>query len=291
MQIHELYGKGRPVLSIEVFPPKTEKGMAHLKTWFGQVAPYRPGFISVTYGAGGGTRENTHQLCAYILENLGCEAMAHLTCVSHTREHIEEILASLKSMRIDNIMALRGDPPAGGVAFEPPAGGFRHAVELVRAITEHDHFSIGVAGYPEGHVEAPSYAADLAHQTAKIQAGAHLVITQFFLDNAHFLRWREDLHRAGVRVPLVAGVMPAQSLEQIVRFAGFCGVSIPEALRAGLARFEHDPASAFQFGIEYCRRQVEGLLAASVDGIHLYALNKIEPVQTIAPLMGPRNVP
>jgi methylenetetrahydrofolate reductase (NADPH) len=286
MHIHELYGKGRPVLSIEIFPPKTDKGMASLKAWLAEAAPYRPGYVSVTYGAGGGTRENTHHLCAHILQTMDCEAMAHLTCVSHTRGHVEAILDSLKAKGIQNIMALRGDPPAGEAAFEPPPGGYRHAVELVRAIAKHGQFTIGVAGYPEGHAEAPSYAADLEHQIAKIQAGAHLVVSQFFLDNAHFFRWREDLSRAGVGVPVIPGVMPAQSLQQIARFAGFCGVSIPEELRAGLSRFRDDPAAAAKFGIEYCQRQVGGLLAAGVDGIHLYALNKIEPVEAIAPMVG-----
>jgi methylenetetrahydrofolate reductase (NADPH) len=285
VHVRDLYGRGRPVLSVEIFPPKTDKGWAHLQSWLAEVGPYRPGFISVTYGAGGSTRENTHQLCVQIRDTLPCEAMAHLTCVAHTRERVQEILDSLKSKGIDNLMALRGDPPKGETSFVPPAGGFRHAIELVEIAARGGRFTIGVAGYPEGHVEAPSYSVDLARQVAKISAGGHLIVSQFFLDNRHFLRWRDDLRRAGVGVPVVAGVMPAQSLEQIARFAQFCGVEIPDGLRAGLARFDGDPDSAARFGIEFCQRQVEGLMAEAVDGIHLYALNKIEPVRAIAPMV------
>ena len=285
MQIRELYGWRRPVFSIEIFPPKTEAGIAHLKRWLAEAAAFGPDYISVTYGAGGGTRQSTHDLCAHIRAELPTESMAHLTCVSHTRDQIDELLGALHRRGIDNIMALRGDPPRGEPAFAPPPGGFRYAAELVRAIAARDHFCIGVAGYPEGHIEAPSYEADLRHQIEKIEAGAHLIVSQFFLENRHFLKWRDDLRGAGVTVPIVAGVLPAQSLEQITRFAGFCGVSVPEALKRELARFADDPESAAQAGIAYAQRQVEELLAAGIDGLHLYALNKLAPVQAIAPMV------
>jgi len=287
MRVRTLYGQGRPVFSIEIFPPKTDAGLAHLMSWLGQAAAFAPDFISVTYGAGGSTRESTHALCAHIASAHRIEAMAHLTCVAHTAGEIGALLDALSAQGIENIMALRGDPPRGAVAFAPPAGGFRYAADLVRVLAGQGRFTIGVAGYPEGHAEAPSYEADLRHQIEKIEAGAHLLVSQFFLHNERFWRWREDLRRAGVRVPVVAGVMPAQSLEQITRFAGFCRVAIPEDLKAGLARFADAPDSAAGFGIEYAQRQVEGLLAEGLDGLHLYALNKLAPVQAIAPLVKP----
>lgn len=285
MHVHTLYGQGRPVFSIEIFPPKTEAGMAHLKGWLAQAAALGPDFISVTYGAGGGTRESTHALCAHVRSALKVEAMAHLTCVAHTAREIGAMLDSLHAQGLDNIMALRGDPPRGATEFVAPEGGFRHAAELVQLLASRGGFTIGVAGYPEGHAEASSYEADLRHQVAKVEAGAHVVVSQFFLDNERFWRWRDDLRRAGVRVPIVAGVLPAQSLEQITRFAGFCGVAVPEPLKAELARHAHDTESASRAGIEYAQRQVEALLKEGLDGLHLYALNKLAPVQAIAPML------
>jgi methylenetetrahydrofolate reductase (NADPH) len=287
MHVRDCYGRGRSVFSIEIFPPKTEPGVAQLKQWLREACALAPDFISVTYGAGGGTRHTTHDLCAHIKNGLPTECMAHLTCVAHTRDQIDELLAALHAQGIENIMALRGDPPRGETSFVPPPGGFRYATELVRALTARDRFCVGVAGYPEGHVEAPSYEADLRRQIEKIEAGADLIVSQFFLENGRFLKWRDDLRHAGVKIPIVPGILPAQSLEQITRFAGFCGVAVPEALRSGLARFEHDPDSAARFGIEFAQRQVESLLGEEIDGVHLYALNKLAPVQAIAPMVKP----
>jgi methylenetetrahydrofolate reductase (NADPH) len=286
MHVRDCYGQGRPVFSIEIFPPKTDAGMANLKSWLSRAAAFGPDYISVTYGAGGGTRESTHALCSHVKAELGVEAMAHLTCVAHSAREIGELLDSVARLAIENIMALRGDPPRGQSAFVPTEGGFRHAAELVRAIAARGGFTIGVAGYPEGHAEAPDYETDLRHQVEKIAGGADVVVSQFFLDNERFWRWREDLRRAGVTVPIVAGVLPAQSLEQITRFAGFCGVAVPDDLKAGLARFADDPESASAYGIEYAQRQVEALLKDGIDGLHLYALNKLAPVQAIAPMLG-----
>ena len=285
MHISQLFQPGRTLFSIELFPPKTDKGVENLKARLVRIREFAPDYISVTYGAAGGTRHNTLDVCRYIRQELGMEAMAHLTCVAHTRGEIHGVLHDLRAEGIDNIMALRGDPPAGETRFEPPPDGFRYGVELIRAIREVDGFGIGAAGYPEGHVEADSYQVSLGHQVEKVQAGAEVMISQFFLDNALFLRWRDDLHRAGVTIPIEAGILPALSAEQITQFTTMCGVAVPPALLADLQKCGEDKEAAAACGLEFALRQVEGLLAEGVDGIHLYALNRLEPIQAVEPLV------
>ncbi|HUJ73993.1 MAG TPA: methylenetetrahydrofolate reductase [bacterium] len=289
MHIRDLFRQGSPLFSIELFPPKTPEGVAGLKDKLQEIRAHRPDFISVTYGAGGGTRHTTHEICAHIQAPLGMVAMAHLTCAAHTRDEIAGVLARLHAAGIDNIMALRGDPPPGGV-FVAPEHGYAHAVDLVRVIAEQGHACIGVAGYPQGHAEASSYIADLARQVEKIQAGADFVVSQFFLDNAHFLRWRDDLARRGVTVPVLAGILPALSAPQVARFAKLAGVSIPAALMAGLEHFEEHPESAAAYGLVYAMRQVDQLLSEGVAGIHLYALNRLESIRSISALVRERQV-
>ena len=285
MHISQLFQPGRTLFSIELFPPKTDKGVENLKARLVRIREFAPDYISVTYGAAGGTRHNTLDVCRYIRQELGMEAMAHLTCVAHTRGEIHGVLHDLRAEGIDNIMALRGDPPAGETRFEPPPDGFRYGVELIRAIREVDGFGIGAAGYPEGHLEAESYQVSLGHQVEKVQAGAEVMISQFFLDNARFLRWRDDLHRAGVTIPIEAGILPALSAEQITQFTTMCGVAVPPALLADLQKCGEDKEAAAACGLEFALRQIEGLLAEGVDGIHLYALNRLEPIQAVEPLV------
>jgi methylenetetrahydrofolate reductase (NADPH) len=281
MRIRDLFRRGRPLFSIELFPPKTPPGSAALKERLQEIRAHAPDFISVTYGAGGGTRHSTRDICATIKGELGMEAMAHLTCAAHSRSEIDTLLQELRAVGIENVMALRGDPPPGA-RFTPPPDGYAHAIDLVRVLAGKDQFGIGVAGYPEGHVEAPSYAVDLARQVEKIQAGADFVVSQFFLDNGRFLRWRDDLRGAGVTVPIVPGVLPAVSTAQITRFAKLCGARIPADLLAGLERFQDHPESAAAFGLVFALRQIEALLAEGVDGIHLYALNRIEAIRLVS---------
>ena len=285
MRISKLFSPQRPLFSIELFPPKTPQGIANLKEKLREIAVHRPDYISVTYGAAGGTRHSTREICAYIKQELGVEAMAHLTCVAHSRGEIGEVLAGLKEDGIENIMALRGDPPAGQDAFVPPQDGFSYANELVTAIRAEGGFGIGVAGYPEGHVESPGYGDSLRRQIAKIQAGADFVVSQLFMDNGAFLRWRDDLIQGGVTVPIVPGILPALSARQIMGFAGMCGAKVPDALRVGLERFEEHPESAAAYGLVFAMRQIEGLLAEGVEGIHLYALNRLEPIRAVSALV------
>ena len=285
MRIVELFSTHRPLFSIELFPPKTPEGVSKLKEKLDEIAAHSPDYISVTYGAGGGTRHTTREICAHIKQRLGIEAMAHLTCVSHSQGEIGDLLDDLQSDGIENIMALRGDPPEGHERFVPPEDGFSYATQLVQAIRDRGGFGIGVAGYPEGHVEAPDYQASLGHQVEKIQAGADFVVSQLFMDNAHFYCWLEHLRGAGVTVPVVPGILPAVSAKGIARFAALCGVKVPDQLRVGLERFEDHPDSASAFGLVFAMRQIEDLLSQGVDGIHLYALNRLESIRAVSALV------
>jgi len=285
MRIADLFPTRSPLFSIELFPPKTPEGIENLKGKLREIAAHRPDFISVTYGAGGGTRHSTREICVTIKQELGIEAMAHLTCVAHTRGEIGHLLADLQEDGIENIMALRGDPPQDSAGFIPPEDGFTYAHELVSAARAQGGFGIGVAGYPEGHVESADYATSLRHQVEKIEAGADFVVSQLFMDNARFLRWRDELRAAGVTVPIVPGILPALSAGQIGRFASLCGAAVPDALRVGLERFEEHPESAAAYGLVFALRQIEALLAEGVDGIHLYALNRLESIRAVSALV------
>lgn len=291
MRIPQLYRQKPPVFSIELFPPKTEKGIESLKEKLAEICAHEPDFISVTYGAGGGTRHTTLEICNHIKNTLQTEVMAHLTCAAHSRQEIQHMVSALKERKVENIMALRGDPPKGADSFVPAADGFQYAIDLVRAITARGGFGIGVAGYPEGHTEAVSYQADLKRQVDKINAGGQVIISQFFLDNGHFLKWRDDLRRSGVNVPIVPGILPAISHKQISGFANMCGVSVPRALLVGLERYEEHPESAAAFGLMYAIRQIEALLKEDLDGLHLYALNRLEPIRMVGAMLHPTENP
>lgn len=285
MRVIDLYNSKRPVFSIEIFPPKTAEGMEKLKDKLKVFKQYDPDFISVTYGAGGTTRENTHTMASFVKNELNIETVAHLTCVSHTWAEIDNVLEDLKKANIENIMALRGDPPKGSAAFHRVEGGFGYASELIEAIQNKEGFGIGAAGYPEGHVESKTYEVDQSNLLRKIKKGAQFVVSQFFLYNEDFLYWRDFLRKRGCEVPLVAGILPAQSADQITRFAATCKCKVPEGLVAELLLHRDNAESMRKIGLEYAQKQVEKLLREGVDGIHLYALNRIESVQHIAPII------
>jgi methylenetetrahydrofolate reductase (NADPH) len=210
--------------------------------------------------------------------------MAHLTCAAHTRQEVAALLDGLHADGIENIMALRGDLPEGGT-FVPPRDGFAHAIDLVRVLAADGRFGIGVAAYPEVHPESRDAASDLQHQLEKMRAGADFAVSQLFLDNGYFLRWRDRVRAAGVTLPLAAGIMPALSADQIGRFAQRCGATVPARLMGGLARFTDHPDSAAAFGLVYALQQVERLLDEGVDGIHLYALNRLESIRAVSALV------
>lgn len=267
---------GRPVISFEFFPPKTEEGeRGLLERTLPELKLAQPDYCSVTYGAGGSTREKTLQLVDRIQREHRLPALAHLTCVNHTREQLRKLLAQIQALDCQNILALRGDPPPGE-AFHCAAGGFEFAAELVRFIREANGFSIGVAGFPEGHLACrEGKLADWGYLKAKVDAGADYILTQLFFDNDDFFAFRDHLvGKLGVKVPIVPGVIPILGAGQIRRFTQLCGARIPEALGKRLDELGHDDAAVAEFGIEYAARQCEGLLNGGCPGIHFYTLNK-----------------
>lgn len=285
MRIIELYRTIFPVFSIEIFPPKTQQGVENLKTRLIEYKKFAPDFISVTYGAGGSTRHNTHHMVSYVKNELGIEAMAHLTCVAHTQNEIDLVLDDLERADIENIMALRGDPPQGADTFIKPYDGFGYANELIEALVQRKKFGIGAAGYPEGHIEAKTPEEDRYYLINKIKAGAEYIISQFFLENDFFLKWRDLLRADGVTAPLIPGILPAQSAEQITRFASMNGCHIPSRLLDSLKKHENDTDAMRQIGRDFAQRQIEDLLKEGVEGIHLYALNRLDTVAQLAPVI------
>ena len=278
--IRDIYAKRmaaqKPVISFEFFPPKTDDGeRALLEKHIPALLAARPDFCSVTYGAGGGTRDKTLQMVDRIQREHGLPALAHLTCVNHTRAEVANLLETFRGLNCRNILALRGDPPGGG-EFQPTPGGFEFSWELVQFIRGHGDFSIGVAGFPEGHIACRAgKQADWRHLQAKVGAGADFVVTQLFFDNADYFEFRDHLAgRLGVTVPLVPGVISILSATQITKFTQLCGAKIPHALRAKLDALGTDDEAAMKFGIEYATRQCEELLRAGAPGLHFYTLNK-----------------
>jgi methylenetetrahydrofolate reductase (NADPH) len=266
----------QPVISIEFFPPKTEDGDRNLfdKT-IPALAQAKPDFCSVTYGAGGSTRDKTLMMVDRIQREQRLTALAHLTCVNHTREEVRALLEKIRALDCKNILALRGDPPGGG-EFQVTPGGFEYASQLVEFIRQSGDFSAGVAGFPEGHTACKEGKyADWEHLKTKVDAGADFVLTQLFFDNADFFEFRDHIvGKLGVRVPIVPGVISILNATQIIKFTQMCGAKIPPALRAKLDRLGTDEAAATEFGIEYATQQCEELLRAGVPGLHFYTLNK-----------------
>lgn len=275
MKIRNRLNPSDPCFSFEFFPPKTDEGVANLLKTLEELAPLDPGFVSVTYGAGGSTRDRTVDLVTRIKQTTGIEAMAHLTCVGHTREELREILHRLKEAKLDNVLVLRGDPPKGEREFVPVPGGFRYASEMVRFIREEDfNFCLGGACYPEGHVETGSRDDDLKHLKAKVDAGLDFVITQLFFDNAFYFDFVERARRAGINVPIVPGIMPITNFEQVHRFTRMCGATVPMRLGLQLERVKDQPDAVVQLGVAHATVQCMELLARGVPGIHFYTLNK-----------------
>lgn len=266
----------RPVISFELFPPRTDDGERNLlEKTIPALMQTKPDYCSVTYGAGGSTRDKTLMIVDRIQHEHGLTALAHLTCVNHTREEVGALLTRIQTAGCKNILALRGDPPGGG-EFKPTPGGFEFSWELVRFIQQQGAFSIGVAGFPEGHIACKQGRfADWDHLKQKVDAGADFVLTQLFFDNADFLEFRDHVAgKLGVRVPIVPGVISIVNAAQIKKFTQLCGAKIPPALGARLEQLGGDEAAAAEFGIEYATRQCEELLRAGVPGLHFYTLNK-----------------
>src|SRR5438552_165576 len=266
----------QPVISFEFFPPKTEEGDRNLlQKTLPALLQTKPDYCSVTYGAGGSTRDKTLMIVDQIQRQHGFTAVAHLTCVDATKEQIRNLLGQIRALGVQNVLALRGDPPGGG-EFRATPGGFEYSSELVRFIREQTGFSIGVAGFPEGHIACKAGKhVDWNYLREKIEAGADYVLTQLFFENRDFYEFREHMTgQHGVKVPLVPGIIPILSAAQIKRFTAMCGARIPAPLAARLDELGDQDAAVAEFGIEYATRQCEDLLRAGAPGIHFYTLNK-----------------
>jgi methylenetetrahydrofolate reductase (NADPH) len=277
LRIPELYARPEPTISFEFFPPKTDEAEA---TLFRETVPalksLGPAFISVTYGAGGGTRDRTLRIVHRLRREFGIESMAHLTCVGSTRDMLAAVLDEAHGLGIENILALRGDPPRGQATFAPVAGGFSYAVDLIRFVKSQNSFAVGAAGYPEGHVECPDKRLDWDRTVAKIEAGAEFVITQLFYDARDFLEFEDYLrNKRGVKVPIVPGILPFLSTEQIKRFTSLCGAKLSEELCRKLEAFAGDDESVRKLGVEVCSNICRELLDHGVPGIHFYCLNRV----------------
>jgi methylenetetrahydrofolate reductase (NADH) len=286
VKLADLYARPGLTLSVEFFPPKTEKGEENLFSEIEIIKRLNPGFCSVTYGAGGSTREKTVGLVEAIHAECGLEVMCHLTVVGQSKGDARAILQRLEEKQIENLLALGGDPPQGMTDWQPHPDGFHHAIELVREAAALGNFSVAVAGFPEGHPRAESRDADWRFLREKIDAGADAVITQLFFDNADYFRFVEELKKNGVKVPIVPGILPILSAPQVRRFTALCCAKIPAKLERELDKVDTDENAAVEMGIEYATRQCEELVKSGVAGLHFYSLNKSYSVQAICKNLG-----
>jgi methylenetetrahydrofolate reductase (NADPH) len=271
----DLFAQRRPLRSIEFFPPKDDAGVEALRQTAAALKPLSPDFVSVTYGAGGSTRQRTAQVSGLLRSEFGFTVMPHLTCVGHSRAELDEIADRIHGDGFRNIMALRGDPPKGSSEFRPAADGLRYANELVSLLkARHPDFCLGVGGYPEKHPEAKTAEEDLENLKRKVDAGASFVTTQLFLDNAAYCRFCERCTKAGIAVPIVPGIMPVLSLKQIQRFSSMCGTALPPTLQKRLEAAGEAPDIVEAVGIDWALAQIRDLLARGAPGYHLYILNR-----------------
>jgi methylenetetrahydrofolate reductase (NADPH) len=282
MRIDQIIAEaGDPVFSFEFFPPKSDAGERVLGLALESLRQLEPDFVSVTYGAGGSSRTRTLELTKWIKQELGIEAMAHLSCVGSTREELRAILDDMSQAGIENVLALRGDPPRGESDWKPHPGGLSYSTELAALIQGDYNVCIAGACFPEVHPEAPDLAHDLRFLKEKIAAGVSLLITQLFFDNDQYFRFVEEARGAGIEVPILPGVMPITDLRQIKTITGMCGATIPQALREALEWRSHDADAVLQLGVSYATLQCAELLARGAPGIHFYTLNRSHATRAI----------
>jgi methylenetetrahydrofolate reductase (NADPH) len=274
MRIVDKLVAGRPAFSFEFFPPKDEAGKEQLFRTIADLRSYEPAYVSVTYGAGGSTRRMTVELVRRIKAEAALETMAHLTCVGATREELSHVLDEIQGSKVENVLALRGDPPKGEARFVKTDGGFEYASELVAFIRERYGFCLAAACYPEKHVEAPDADADLANLKRKVDAGVELLVTQLFFRPREYFAFVERARAVGIGIPIIPGVMPITNLSQIKRFTAMCGATIPGELLARLEATEGDPDAVRKIGVEHATQQCRELLDGGAPGIHFYTLNR-----------------
>jgi methylenetetrahydrofolate reductase (NADPH) len=283
MRIDEVYAKnaGEPVFSFEFFPPKTEEGERNLYAALAELRELDPAFVSVTYGAGGSTRDKTLEIVSRIRSEHGLEAMAHFTCVGATVDDLRATLDQMAAAGLDNVLALRGDPPTGETAWTKTEGGLEYSHELVELIRRDYDFSIGAACFPETHIHATSADDDLRHLKSKVDAGARFLITQLFFDNARYFDFVDRAREIGIEVPIVPGIWPITNVAQIERVTQLSAASMPGRLLDELhARAEH-PEAVLDFGVAYAALQCAELLAGGAPGIHFYTLNRSPATRAI----------
>jgi methylenetetrahydrofolate reductase (NADPH) len=281
MRIGEIISSNKPVFSVEFFPPKTDEGRVQLLDTARQLAELDLDFVSVTYGAGGSTREGTVDITNALKDEVGLEVMAHLSCVGETTDRLALILDQLRDIGIDNIFALRGDPPRGETDFVQPEGGLGSAAELAGFISENYDFSIGGACFPEKHPEAPDMETDLNYLKSKVDSGAEFLITQLFFDNRAYFDFVDAARAKGIDVPILAGIIPVTGYAHTKRICDLCDASIPAHLETAMLAAEGDPEAEFNLGVAYAAQQSAELLAAGAPGIHFYALNKAPATRAV----------
>ncbi len=281
MRIDEILASGEPSFSFEFFPPKTEQGDRNLEDALSELRTLQPSFVSVTYGAGGSTREKTIEIVRGIKRDFGLEAMAHFTCVGATVDELTATLDDMLEVGIENVLALRGDPPAGEEEWVKTDGGLEFSSELVALIRERYPFAIGAACFPETHIHASSAEDDLRHLAEKVKAGADFLITQLFFDNALYFDFVQRARAAGIEAPIIPGILPITHVGQLERMAQMCGASIPEGLRRELHLRADKPEAVLDFGVAYATLQCSELLASGAPGIHFYTLNRSPATRAI----------
>jgi methylenetetrahydrofolate reductase (NADPH) len=281
VRIDQILEESRPCFSFEFFPPKTDEGLQNLERALHELKDDQPNFVSVTYGAGGSTRDRTIAITKRIKSDFGLEAMAHFTCVGATVEELRDVLAEMADAGIENVLALRGDPPQGETEWKATPGGLRYSTELAQLIATEYDFAIGAACFPEVHPEAPDMEHDLRFLKQKLESGVRFLITQLFFDNDFYFDFVEQARAAGISVPIIPGIMPVTNFGQIKRFTEMCGASIPADFERELAGRQDDPAAVTELGVAYATLQCSELLARGAPGIHFYTLNKSPATRAI----------
>ncbi|HKK96270.1 MAG TPA: methylenetetrahydrofolate reductase [NAD(P)H] [Anaerovoracaceae bacterium] len=281
MLIKDIYKSKKPVVSFEIFPPKKDYPVESIYNTIKSLSDLNPDFISVTYGAGGSSKDRTVEIASTIKNKYGIESLAHLTCVSSTKNEIDEVLKDLKEKNIENILAMRGDMPSDPDFDFPNPLQFQYAKDLICRISDTNCFSIGAACYPEGHVEASSKSEDLKYLKDKVDNSVDFLITQLFFDNDLFYQFMEKLYLMGIKTPVSAGILPVLNVNQMNKIVQLSGCSVPPKLKRMLDKYEHNPEALKEAGTAYATEQIIDLLSWGIDGVHIYTMNKPEVAREI----------
>ena len=281
MKISEILKKSSRGVSFEFFPPKTKKGEDALVVSAQGLKKYNPLYASMTCGAGGSTQDRTKGAVSALLKTRGLTVMPHLTCVDSKEEAVKEILEGYKSQGIENIMALRGDPPEGVADSLAASGDFNYALDLVNLIKDNSHFCIGVAVYPEGHIETSSFAEDMDYAKQKIDAGADFAVTQMFFDNVYYYSLLERMKKKGINIPVLPGILPLTDVAKVRQFSSVCRATIPKYIEEKMERFRQKPEDMQKVGIDFTIEQCRGLLENGIERLHFFTLNKYRIVTSV----------